>query len=116
MPAETPPKTLASPRTMRERMLAGEPYGVDRDLADRTDRAADLAATYGATPASARDTRQAVLGDLLGTVGAGCELAGTGAGRLTTGAYVGRAGNGPASQRRGPALAAVQAGQRRVSR
>lgn len=61
---------------MRQRMLAGEPYAVDRDLADRSDRAADLAATYGATPASARDTRQSVLADLLGEVGTGCEVAG----------------------------------------
>ena len=71
-----PPENLGRPRTMRERMLAGEPYAVDGDLAAGADRAADLAATYGATPASARDTRRAVLVDLLGHVGAGCELAG----------------------------------------
>ncbi|ROR90334.1 maltose acetyltransferase domain-containing protein [Nocardioides aurantiacus] len=72
MPAET----LGSPRTMHDRMLAGEPYAVDRDLTTRADRAADLAATYAATPASARDTRRSLLEDLLGQVGTDVEVRG----------------------------------------
>lgn len=61
---------------MRDRMLAGEPYAVDRDLAARADRATDLAATYAATPASARDTRRSLLADLLDHVGADVEVRG----------------------------------------
>lgn len=72
MPAET----LGPPSSMRDRMLAGEPYAVDRALAALADRAAELCAAYDATPASARDTRRALLEDLLGHVGAGCEVRG----------------------------------------
>ncbi|WP_235561911.1 DapH/DapD/GlmU-related protein [Marmoricola sp. Leaf446] len=72
MPAET----LGPPRTMRDRMLAGEPYALDRDLTTRADRAADLAATHAATPASARDTRRSLLEDLLGQVGTDVEVRG----------------------------------------
>jgi maltose O-acetyltransferase len=57
-------------RTMRERMLAGEPYiADDPDIEAASARALDLAAAYNATTSSQRDERRRLLEELLGAVG-----------------------------------------------
>jgi maltose O-acetyltransferase len=58
-------------RSMRERMIAGEPYIADTELADESNRALELAGEYNATPASARAERRRLLAELLGAVGEG---------------------------------------------
>ncbi|WP_306341617.1 sugar O-acetyltransferase [Pilimelia anulata] len=63
------------PRTMRERMLAGDPYRADDpELVALTRRATDLADIYNTLPTSDPDRRRALLHDLLGAVGDGVDL------------------------------------------
>ncbi|RJK94969.1 sugar O-acetyltransferase [Vallicoccus soli] len=62
-------------RSMRDRMLAGEPYVADDPLlAEETAAAQDLAAAYNATTARQGPLRRALLEQLLGGVGEGTEL------------------------------------------
>ncbi|MGY1653577.1 sugar O-acetyltransferase [Geodermatophilus sp. SYSU D01119] len=65
----------ADPRTMRERMLAGDLYiADDPELAEASARAQDLAAAYNATTARQRPLRRRLLGELLGAVGEDTEI------------------------------------------
>ncbi|MGY1735724.1 sugar O-acetyltransferase [Geodermatophilus sp. SYSU D00684] len=62
-------------RTMRERMLAGDPYiADDPELAEANAAALDLMAAYNATSARQRPLRRELLGRLLGAVGEGTEI------------------------------------------
>ncbi len=62
-------------RTMRERMLAGDPYiADDPELAEESFAARDLMAAYNATSARQRPLRRALLEQLLGAVGEETEL------------------------------------------
>ncbi|WP_040340097.1 sugar O-acetyltransferase [Candidatus Blastococcus massiliensis] len=66
---------LTDPRTMVERMLAGDPYiADDPELAERSARALDLAAAYNATSVRQGPLRRQLLEELLGSVGEGTEL------------------------------------------
>jgi maltose O-acetyltransferase len=57
--------------TQRERMLAGELYlASDPELVAARVRARELTGRYNATPAAAADERRALLGDLIGELGA----------------------------------------------
>jgi maltose O-acetyltransferase len=59
-------------RSMRERMLAGDPYlADDPELAEDMLRAMDLMETYNATSARDPQTRWRLLAELLGAVGEG---------------------------------------------
>lgn len=63
------------PRTMRERMLAGDPYlADDPELAEASARALDLMAAYNATSVRQAPLRRAMLEELLGSIGEGTEL------------------------------------------
>jgi maltose O-acetyltransferase len=63
------------PRTMRERMLAGDRYlADDPELAEAAAVALDLLAAYNATSARQEPLRRALLGQLLGAVGEGTVL------------------------------------------
>ncbi|GAB2686648.1 sugar O-acetyltransferase [Thalassiella azotivora] len=62
-------------RSMRERMLAGDPYiADDPELARASLRAADLTAAYDATSARDAVRRRELLLQLLGAVGVGTEI------------------------------------------
>lgn len=63
------------PRSMRERMLAGDLYlADDPELTEAADRAHDLAAAYNATTSRQRPLRRRLLEELLGAVGAEVEV------------------------------------------
>jgi maltose O-acetyltransferase len=65
----------ADDRTMRERMLAGDPYiADDPELAEGSFAARDLMGAYNATSARQAPLRRALLEQLLGAVGEGTEL------------------------------------------
>ncbi|WP_435741724.1 sugar O-acetyltransferase [Nocardioides sp. SYSU DS0663] len=62
-------------RSMRQRMLDGDPYiADDPDLAEASSVAQDLAAAYNATSPRQASLRRRLLGELLGAVGEGTEL------------------------------------------
>ncbi|KYF69507.1 sugar O-acetyltransferase [Sorangium cellulosum] len=62
-------------RSMRERMLAGDPYiADDPEIAERSAAALDLAAAYNATSVRQRPLRRRLLEQLLGSVGEGTEI------------------------------------------
>jgi maltose O-acetyltransferase len=62
-------------RTMRERMLAGDPYiADDPDIAAASRRARDLAAAYNTTSAGQGAERRRLLEELLGAVGDDTEV------------------------------------------
>jgi maltose O-acetyltransferase len=62
-------------RSMRERMLAGDPYiADDPELAEASARALDLMAAYNATSVRQGPLRRELLEQLLGSVGEGTEL------------------------------------------
>ncbi len=58
-------------RPMRERMLAGDQYIFDDELAREADRAAALTARYNATAPDDHAGRMALLRELLGSIGEG---------------------------------------------
>ncbi|WP_437286027.1 sugar O-acetyltransferase [Sorangium sp. So ce406] len=63
------------PRSMRERMLAGDPYiADDPEIAERSAAALDLMAAYNATSVRQRPLRRRLLEQLLGSVGEGTEI------------------------------------------
>ncbi|WP_336921484.1 sugar O-acetyltransferase [Aquipuribacter sp. SD81] len=65
----------ADDRSMRERMLAGDPYlADDPELAAATTAAMDLAAAYNATTTRQQPLRRALLEQLLGAVGEGADI------------------------------------------
>ncbi|MGY1602244.1 sugar O-acetyltransferase [Geodermatophilus sp. SYSU D00815] len=62
-------------RTMRERMLAGDPYiADDPEIAEASARALDLAAAYNGTSVRQRPLRRRLLEELLGAIGEGTEI------------------------------------------
>jgi len=62
-------------RTMRERMLAGDPYiADDPEIGEASAAALDLAAAYNATSARQRPLRRHLLEQLLGAVGEDTEI------------------------------------------
>lgn len=62
-------------RSMRERMVAGDPYlADDPELAALSARAQDLVAAYNATSVGEAPLRRELLGQLLGSIGEGTEL------------------------------------------
>ena len=62
-------------RSMRERMLAGDPYlADDPELAELSRAASDLAAAYNATSARQGALRHRLLAELLGSIGEGTEI------------------------------------------
>ena len=62
-------------RSMRERMLAGEPYlAGDPEIAEAGARALDLVAAYNATSVRAATRRRRLLEELLGAIGEGTEI------------------------------------------
>jgi maltose O-acetyltransferase len=62
-------------RTMRERMLAGDPYIVDDpEIGEAGAAALDLVAAYNATSVRQRPLRRHLLEQLLGSVGEGTEI------------------------------------------
>jgi maltose O-acetyltransferase len=62
-------------RSVRERMLAGEPYiADDPELAEMAQRAFVLMETYNRTPMADRAARRALLAELLGAVGEDVEI------------------------------------------
>ena len=68
---------MSSPdgRTMRERMLAGEPYiADDPELAAASRRAQTLTTRFNTTDPADREARDALLRELLGAFGAGSEI------------------------------------------
>jgi maltose O-acetyltransferase len=66
---------VADARTMRERMLAGDPYiADDPELAAASTRALDLADAYNATTVRQGPLRRRLLEELLGAVGEGTEI------------------------------------------
>jgi maltose O-acetyltransferase len=68
-------ETAADTRTMRERMLAGDPYiADDPDLAEASAAALDLTAAYNATTVRQAPLRRQLLEQLLGSVGEGTEI------------------------------------------
>lgn len=61
--------------SMRDRMLAGEPYIANDPVALREfDRAQTLTEAYNRVPAVDRDERHRLLGELLGSYGRDCEV------------------------------------------
>jgi maltose O-acetyltransferase len=63
------------PRTMRERMLAGDPYIADDPvLAEENAAALDLMGAYNATTARQRPLRRQLLETLLGSIGEDTEI------------------------------------------
>jgi maltose O-acetyltransferase len=69
------PADAADPRTMRERMLAGDLYiADDPELGEASTRALDLADAYNATTARQGPLRRRLLEELLGAVGEGAEI------------------------------------------
>ena len=65
----------ADPRSMRERMLAGDLYVADDpELGEASATALDLAAAYNATTARQRPLRRRLLEQLLGAVGEDTEI------------------------------------------
>ncbi|WP_026819781.1 sugar O-acetyltransferase [Arthrobacter castelli] len=63
------------PRTMRERMLAGDPYiADDPELAEASMRAEDLTAAYNATTSRQGPLRRQLLEELLGSIGEDTEI------------------------------------------
>ena len=63
---------LGDARSMRERMLAGDPYlADDPEIAEASAAALDLVAAYNATTARQEPLRRALLERLLGSVGEG---------------------------------------------
>ena len=69
------PPDAADLRTMRERMLAGDPYiADDPELGELSARALDVAAAYNATSVRQASLRRRLLEELLGAVGEGTEL------------------------------------------
>ncbi|WP_437787767.1 sugar O-acetyltransferase [Sorangium sp. So ce1097] len=63
------------PRSMRERMLAGDLYiADDPEIAERSAAALDLMAAYNATSVRQRPLRRRLLEQLLGSVGEGTEI------------------------------------------
>ncbi|WP_323368762.1 sugar O-acetyltransferase [Nocardioides sp. dk4132] len=63
------------PRSMRERMVAGDLYiADDPELAEEADRAHDLVAAYNATTSRQRPLRRRLLEQLLGSIGEEVEL------------------------------------------
>lgn len=62
-------------RTMRERMLAGDPYiGADPEIAEELSVAQDLAAAYNATSLRQGPLRARLLAALLGSIGPDSEI------------------------------------------
>lgn len=62
-------------RSMRERMLAGDPYiADDPEIAERSAAALDLMAAYNATSVRQRPLRRRLLEQLLGSIGEGTEI------------------------------------------
>ncbi|WP_437965732.1 sugar O-acetyltransferase [Sorangium sp. So ce260] len=61
-------------RSMRERMLAGDLYMGDPELAEQSAAALDLTAAYNATSARQRPLRRRLLEQLLGSIGEGTEI------------------------------------------
>lgn len=59
---------------MRERMLAGELYIPDDELAQDHERAMALMEAYNRSSAADAETRRRILADLLGSLGEGTEL------------------------------------------
>ena len=73
--AGVPPTTDDDPRSMRERMLAGDPYiAHDPELAAASIRARELMTAYNATSVREESRRDALLGELLGAVGEGTHI------------------------------------------
>ncbi|WP_110006566.1 sugar O-acetyltransferase [Geodermatophilus normandii] len=71
----TAPSAADDPRTMRERMLAGDPYiADDPEIGEASAAALDLAAVYNATSARQRALRRQLLEQLLGAVGEDTEI------------------------------------------
>ena len=69
------PADAADPRTMRERMLAGDLYTADDpELRAAGTRALDLADAYNATTVRQGPLRRRLLEELLGSVGEGTEI------------------------------------------
>ena len=69
------PDPDTDPRTMRERMLAGEPYIADDPvLAEESAAALDLMGAYNATTARQRPLRRQLLETLLGSIGEDTEI------------------------------------------
>jgi maltose O-acetyltransferase len=69
------PDPDTDPRTMRERMLAGEPYIADDPvLAEESAAALDLMGAYNATTARQRPLRRQLLEALLGSIGEDTEI------------------------------------------
>jgi maltose O-acetyltransferase len=65
----------ADTRSMRERMLAGDPYlASDAELGDLGNAALDLATAYNATTTGEGALRSRLLHELLGSIGEGTEL------------------------------------------
>ncbi|AUX46607.1 galactoside O-acetyltransferase [Sorangium cellulosum] len=62
-------------RSMRERMLAGDPYiADDPEIAEQSAAALDLMAAYNATSVRQRPLRRRLLEQLLGSIGEGTEI------------------------------------------
>ncbi|WP_437672485.1 sugar O-acetyltransferase [Sorangium sp. So ce131] len=62
-------------RSMRERMLAGDPYiADDPEIAEQSAAALDLVAAYNATSVRQRPLRRRLLEQLLGSIGEGTEI------------------------------------------
>lgn len=62
-------------RTMRERMLAGDPYiADDPELVEALCAAQDLAAAYNRTSPREQPLRRALLEQLVGSIGVDCEI------------------------------------------
>lgn len=59
---------------MRDRMTAGQPYVVDGTVRTALARGQERVALFNATPPSDVEVRQAVLADLVGTLGEGVEV------------------------------------------
>ncbi|WP_091153776.1 sugar O-acetyltransferase [Geodermatophilus africanus] len=69
------PADAADPRTMRERMLAGDLYiADDPELGEASTRALDLADAYNSTTVRQGPLRRRLLEELLGSVGEGTEI------------------------------------------
>jgi maltose O-acetyltransferase len=67
--------TADDPRTMRERMLAGDPYiADDPEIGEANAAALDLLAAYNATSVRQRPLRRRLLEQLLGAVGEDTEI------------------------------------------
>lgn len=61
-------------RTMKQRMLAGEPYITDAELLGDQARSQELMAAYNAAAPGDADQRRRLLGELLGSVGEETEI------------------------------------------